>query len=47
MSKNCFFPQNKGHISNKSQTYFYVDVLAHRMPRYTLLKLEVYGNKEI
>ena len=47
MSKNCFLPQNKGHISNKSQTYFYVDVLAHRMPRHTLLKLEVYGNKEI
>ena len=42
-----FLPQNKGHISNKSQTYFYVDVLAHRMPRHTLLKLEVYGNREI
>ena len=26
--KKC---QNKGHISIKSQTYFYVDVLAHRM----------------
>ena len=42
-----FLPQNKGHISNKSQTYFYVDVLAHGMPCHTLLKLEVYGNKEI
>ena len=45
--KNCFLPQNKGHISNKSQTYFYVDVLAQRMPGHTLLKLEAYGNKEI
>ena len=45
--KTVFLPQNKGHISNKSQTYFYVDVLAHRLPGHTLLKLEVYGNKEI
>ena len=45
--KTVFLPKNKGHISNKSQTYFHVDVLAHRMPRHTLLKLEVYGNKEI
>ena len=41
MPKNwVFLPQNKGHISNKSQTYFYVDVLAHRMPCHTLLKLK-------
>ena len=24
--KTGFLPQNKEHISNKSQTYFYVDV---------------------
>ena len=42
-----FLTQNKVIFLIKVKLTLYMDVLAHMMPRQTLLEFEVYGNKKI